>query len=355
MNTDDSKISSVWNVTASQMAFVPMLILSVSLFVVSTQLSSAQGGLPADQRINGKRVWAAFEAHREILQRSSAVIYTDERARVKSLYGTVVSEDGHILTKASEIEGKSHLSVRIGGDLYSEVDLLGVDDEWDIALLKVSSEQPLTPIVLSSDDDVRQGHWVVSNGSTTRIQRRVRLGIVSAETRKISATKSHVVLGVEFEKDKESQWKVANVSEDKGAQKAGIQVGDVIISADGTELDEREDLIELLKKKRPGDKVAIELKRDEKKHRLDVELSAREEKMTRNEQMSGGEDQLSSRRSEFPRVIDHDTPLTKVSVGGPLLNLDGVCIGMNIARASRVSTFAIPARELREIIAKMIE
>ena len=93
-----------------------MLVLSVSLFVASTQLSSAQGGLPADQRINGKRVWAAFEPHREILQRSSAVIYTDERARVKSLYGTVVSEDGHILTKASEIEGKSHLSVRIGSE-----------------------------------------------------------------------------------------------------------------------------------------------------------------------------------------------------------------------------------------------
>ena len=44
--------------------------------------------------------------------------------------------------------------------------------------------------------------------------------------------------------------------------------------------------------------------------------------MTRNDQMSGGENQLSARRSEFPRVIDHDTPLTKVSVGGPLLNLD---------------------------------
>ncbi len=355
MNRDDKKRSLAWNMAASQMTFMPMLVLSVSLFAASMQLSSAQGGLPADQRINGKRVWAAFEPHREILQRSSAVIYTDERARVKSLYGTVVSEQGHILTKASEIEGKSHLSVRIGSEVYTEVDLLEVDEQWDVALLKISAEQPLTPVELSSGDDIRQGHWVVSNGSTTRSQRRVRLGIVSAEIRKISATKSHVVLGVEFEKDKEAQWKVADVSEDKGAQKAGIQVGDIIISAEGVKLSEREDLIEVLKKKEPGDKVAIELMRDEKKLRLDVELSAREESMTRNDQMSGGEDQLSARRSEFPRVIDHDTPLTKVSVGGPLLNLDGICIGMNIARASRVATFAIPARELREIIAKMIE
>ena len=353
MNRDDDERSLAWNMRVSKMTFISILALSVGLFAVSTESSSAQGGLPADQRINGKRVWAAFEPYREILQRSSAVIYTDERARVKSLYGTVVSEQGHILTKASEIEGKSHLSVRIGSELYTEVDLLEVDEEWDVALLKVSVEQPLTPVELSSSDDVSQGHWVVSNGSTTRTQRRVRLGVISAEIRKISATKSHVVLGVEFEKDKEAQWKVAGVSEDKGAQKAGIQVGDIIISADGVKLSEREDLIEVLKKKEPGDKVAIELTRDKKKLRLDVELSAREESMTRNDQMSGGEDQLSARRSEFPRVIDHDTPLTKVSVGGPLLNLDGVCIGMNIARASRVATFAIPARELREIIQRM--
>ena len=353
MNTDDEKISIAWNMRFSPMTFISILVLSVSLFVVSAQLSSAQGGLPADQRINGKRVWAAFETHREILQRSSAVIYTDERARVKSFYGTVVSEDGYILTKASEVEGKSHLSLRIGSELYTEVELLGVDDQWDVALLKITPEQPLTPVELCSGDDVAQGHWVVSNGSTTRAQRRVRLGVVSAETRKISATKSHVVLGVGFDKDKETQWKVASVSKDKGAQKAGIKVGDIIISADGVKLTEREDLIEVLKKKQPGDKVAIELTRDKKKLRLDVELSAREDVMTRNDQMSGGENQLSARRSEFPRVIDHDTPLTKVSVGGPLLNLDGICIGMNIARASRVATFAIPARELSELIKRM--
>jgi len=38
-----------------------------------------------------------------------------------------------------------------------------------------------------------------------------------------------------------------------------------------------------------------------------------------------------------------------------LLNLDGECIGMNIARASRVATFAIPVKELREIIEAMVE
>ena len=30
--------------------------------------------------------------------------------------------------------------------------------------------------------------------------------------------------------------------------------------------------------------------------------------------------------------------------GGPLVNLDGKAVGLNIARASRVSTYALPAR-----------
>ena len=325
------------------------------VLLLPSQRSLAQGGLPAENRINGKRVWAAFEQQREVLQNSSAVIYTDEKSRVKSLYGVVVREDGYILTKASEIEEASHLGLRIGGTLYTEVEQLAVNDDWDIALLKVDPVEPLIPVELAKDDDVEQGYWVVSNGSTTRSSRRLRVGIVSAQTREITQTKSGVVMGVEFEKDEEVKWRIANVSEDKGAQKAGVKAGDVIVSADGVKLVDRKDLLEVLEKKQPGDIVTIELMRGTERMELDVSLSERATRMSRNDQMSGGEDQLSARRSEFPRVIHHDTPLTKVSVGGPLLNLDGICVGMNIARASRVATFAIPARELHEIIKKMIK
>lgn len=330
----------------STLALLPLLL--------SMQLVTAQGGLPAEQRINGKRIWAAFEQQREVLQMSSAVIYTDEKSRIKSLYGVVVREDGYILTKASEIEGFSDLSLRIGSQLYTEVEQMAVDDDWDVALLKIKSSEPLNPVVLA-DGDIEQGCWVVSNGSTTRSNRRLRVGVVSATTRPITATKSRVVMGVEFEKDEGEKWKLANVSEGKGAEKAGLRAGDIILSVEGVRLMKREDLLDVLQSKQPGDDVFVEFMRGSKQMSADVNLSERVSRMTRNDQMSGGEDQLSARRSEFPRVIQHDTPLTKVSVGGPLLNLDGACVGMNIARASRVATFAIPARELRDLISGMIE
>ena len=72
-----------------------------------------------------------------------------------------------------------------------------------------------------------------------------------------------------------------------------------------------------------------------------------EEKKTRNDAMSG---RVSKRRTNFPRVIQTDLPLSVRSVGGPLLDLDGRCVGMNIARANRCETFAIPSKELLAVV-----
>ena len=64
---------------------------------------------------------------------------------------------------------------------------------------------------------------------------------------------------------------------------------------------------------------------------------------------------VSVRRSGFPRVLQHDTQGSSRTVGGPLLDLDGKCIGMNIARANRAESFAIPVEELREVGQRLID
>lgn len=314
-----------------------------------------QNVLPADVRINGKEVWKAFELQRQVLQQSSAVIYTDEKSHVKTVYGVVVSPDGHVLTKASEIEGHKYLSLRIGRDLYTDVEVLGGDPHWDVVMLKVKPEKPLVPVVFSDAEDVEQGHWLISNGSASRSSRRVRVGIASAITREIKSEGSAVILGVVL--SQKDDLKIDKVSPKSGAEKAGLKEGDVLKTSDGVELQKREDLLKSMQGKQPGDVIDVEVLRDGEIKKIEVELMARPGKpmVTRNDQMSGGLNSLSKRRSGFPRVIHHDTPLIKSSVGGPLLNLDGECVGMNIARASRVATFAIPARELREIIPELIK
>jgi serine protease Do len=72
---------------------------------------------------------------------------------------------------------------------------------------------------------------------------------------------------------------------------------------------------------------------------------------SRNDTMSGD---YSKRRSGFPRVLQHDVQGNRATVGGPLLDLEGRCIGMNIARANRAESFAIPVEELRDVISRLL-
>ena len=49
------------------------------------------------------------------------------------------------------------------------------------------------------------------------------------------------------------------------------------------------------------------------------------------------------------QAIQHDTVLQPWLCGGPLVDLDGKAIGLNIARAGRVATYALPASLVKRI------
>ena len=334
-------------------------VILVFLAIVSS--SVAQTALESELRINGKKVWAAFEPQRSILQTSSAVIYTDEKSRVKSVYGIVATAEGHILTKASELLDFEYLSVRVDNKLYDDVELLGIDEEWDVAMLKIQVEEEVfTPVSLSSESDISQGHWVISNGSTTRRARRVRVGVVSAITREIKKSFNDVSIGIEIDPKELGLVKILEVTLESGAEDAGLMAGDIITEAGTIAITEHEDILKSIEGKSIGDTLLVKVKREGELMEFEVELKARSGAeggipLSRNDVMGGGVESLSERRDNFPRVLQHDTPLTKVSVGGPLLTIKGECVGMNIARASRVATYAIPAKELGEIIERMAQ
>jgi len=63
--------------------------------------------------------------------------------------------------------------------------------------------------------------------------------------------------------------------------------------------------------------------------------------------------QLSTRRAGFPIVLQHDTVLAPDQCGGPIVDLDGNVVGINIARAGRVNSYAVPAEVVQKLIAKM--
>jgi len=69
---------------------------------------------------------------------------------------------------------------------------------------------------------------------------------------------------------------IASIKEGSPAEKAGLKVGDVIISADGVRVEGVEELSEHVQDKKKGDKVKIEFLRDKKKMSVDVEVEEEE-------------------------------------------------------------------------------
>ena len=75
------------------------------------------------------------------------------------------------------------------------------------------------------------------------------------------------------------------------------------------------------------------------------------DRLNRNQRMSG---ETSNRRNGFPEVIQHVIPLTPNSMGSPLLNLKGDVVGINIARADRVTTYALPAERVMASVRTLV-
>jgi S1-C subfamily serine protease len=285
---------------------------------------------------------------RAILQQCSAVVYDGWKS---ISFGVVITSDGYLVTKASEIEDAKELNVRVDKTHFKNVRVVATTVEWDVALLKVEAKDLVT-VEWDTDGEPDHGTWVVANGSTSRTRRRVRVGIISANAREVGGGKAPVVLGITLDTNKKAgTLSISGVEEDSGAADAGLEEGDLILSANEQEIGKIEDLQEVLSGKEPGDHVKLRVKRGDEEMEVEVELRTREkifeEERSRNDAMSG---RYSKRRSNFKRILQHDVALSERSAGGPLLNLDGKCVGMNIARVNRCETFAIPAGEMPEII-----
>lgn len=303
--------------------------------------AAAFQSLESNYRLTGQGVLSAFEAQRAVLQTSSAVMLNGRR---EIAYGVVVSPEGHVLTKASEIAGVSNLSLRVGQQAYADAKVVAVDDEWDVALVKVEASG-LTPVDFAPTSNIPQGTWVVANGATSLKARRVLVGIISAKIRAIPAGGGNPA--IDF---KENSLQVEDVTKDSGAGAAGMKKGDVITAIEGQKVETFDQFAEAIKKHKPGSVVKFTYLRGDEEKTADVKLEPGPP--SRNDMMSGA---FSDRRSGFPRVMQHDIIGDKSIVGGPLLDLEGRCVGMNIARANRAESFAIPVEDLRALAERLVK
>ncbi len=262
----------------------------------------------------------------------------------RAALGTIVDADGLILTKASELTGNIGCQLFDGRRL--EAKIIGVSEDDDLALLKVKADQ-LPVIRWSEADPPPVGSWLATPGLETVP---LSIGVVSVAARVVE--RRMPALGVIIEEGDRGPV-VREVLPRSGAAKAGLKSDDVITQLDDKQIGTRNSLVQAIRGHRPGDTVRLILIREGKTLNVDVELLDLTELAngeTFQEDIGG---RLSKRRTGFALALQHDTVLQPNQCGGPLVDLDGQVVGINIARASRVASYALPAAVVKPVVEKL--
>jgi serine protease Do len=158
-------------------------------------------------------------------------------------------------------------------------------------------------------------------------------------------------LGVALADESDGGAKVAAVEPKSAADKAGLQKDDLVLSVAGRKIVDAESLVNAIGRFKPGDVVRIKIKRGDETKELTATLGKRPRGgLSRSEIQNTMSGALSNRRGGFPIILQHDTVLRPRECGGPLVDLDGKVVGINIARAGRVESYAIPAEVVQGLL-----
>ncbi|WP_428986034.1 trypsin-like peptidase domain-containing protein [Streptomyces pyxinae] len=104
--------------------------------------------------------------------------------------GFVLDRRGHILTNNHVIDAagaSGRISVTFSGGETATAELVGKDGGYDLAVVRVSRVEGLTPLPLGNSDDVRVGDPVVAIGAPFDLRNTVTAGIISARERPVTA------------------------------------------------------------------------------------------------------------------------------------------------------------------------
>lgn len=96
--------------------------------------------------------------------------------------GFIIDKSGYIVTNHHVIDEADRIVVRLADRREFEAELIGSDEDSDIALLKVEAGD-LPTLKFGDSSQLRQGEWVIAIGSPFNYEQTVTAGIVSAKGR----------------------------------------------------------------------------------------------------------------------------------------------------------------------------
>lgn len=280
--------------------------------------------------------------------RKSTVRILSNRKQVA--LGTIVDPNGLIITKASEVEGKKNIYCRVLSGSQYRAKMIAVLDRYDFALMRINAKN--LPAIQWTDGELPKRGSIVATPSLT--QSPIAIGVVSETDRKI---KNDGILGIVMINNRSGgSPRITRVVKGSAAEKAGLHEDDLILQIDEKVVEDQKAAAQQIGTHLPGQPIRLLIQRDDKQLELKATLGRLSDIDRENadfEGYLGGE--LSHRRSGFAAVIQHDTFLLPSHCGGPVVDLNGNVVGINIARAERIASYAIPADAAKAAIQTLLD
>ncbi len=275
--------------------------------------------------------------------------------------GLIADEGGWVLTKRTALTGPGglHRLVCLFSDgTKLEARVMAESREHDLALLKVAAKG-LPAVCWSKSEEPRIGQLIASVGPGPQP---LHYGVVGALSVKNAGIKGSLPIsgksapkelrGMIFAEFVPRQPLRLDIEEARGLLKAG----DLITHLDDLPTPSLEEFVRLRDKRTQapdaltGEWIKLTVEREGKTMQVFLPLVDHPVPLP----AVWTQARWNVRRNGFPNVFCHDGGIDFDRCGGPVVDRSGQVIGINIARADPLQTFAIPADVVQKVIAELM-
>jgi len=278
---------------------------------------------------------AAISAFRRAAARVERSVVRLRSAGKPVALATVVGADGLLLSKSSEV--REPITLEGPGGRMIDVAVVKRSHAHDVVLLSVDPQglslQPVTwsPPRKDSAEPFAPGTFVAvaaPSGSPP-----LAVGVISVGVRHVPDL--CFLMGMTIDEVPAGPGVcIRRLTPGGVAEKSGLRVDDVFTHVNKTAIVTRDDLFAAFNE--PGRKtISINALRDGKTFAAGFPLV--------NPGRHATDEAVSRRRNGFPACLQHDADFRPEDCGGPLIDLEGRTVGINIARSSHSMALAIPA------------
>ena len=110
----------------------------------------------------------------------------DSKKKIGTGSGVIISPDGYIITNYHVIENSTEVIVTTNDNKEYEAEIIGYDEVYDIAVLKINSDLNLDYVFFGDSDSTLIGEWVLAVGNPYNLNSTVTAGIISSKSRDLN-------------------------------------------------------------------------------------------------------------------------------------------------------------------------